>query len=425
VADGGRSAEEREAARRARELRRAQGSADGASSSPLPVDGAATAAPERRVVARPARARRTPPAQRSPTGPRRHSRAVRILAIVALLAVSLVLWFLLALFQPFHGSGHGRVTVTIPRNATTGQIADILDREGVISCAFPSCSFLFELRAKLAGSKLLSGTYHLKHGMTFSEVLTALTTPPPAAPVREVTIVPGETRSHVSALLHSQKVRGSYAAATRHSPVLNPTAYGAPANTPSLEGFLFPDTYQLRVPISISALVADQLKDFKHHFGTVNLSYARSHHLTPYQVLIVGSMVEREAATARDRPLIASVIYNRLRLGMPLQIDATVRYAVNNYSSPITYKQLHSSSPWNTYNHTGLPPTPIDSPSLASIQAAAHPARTNYLYFVVKPCGNGEHAFASNYSQFLQEEQQYQSARSQRGGRSPEHCSKP
>jgi UPF0755 protein len=85
--------------------------------------------------------------------------------------------------------------------------------------------------------------------------------------------------------------------------------------------------------------------------------------------------------------------------------------------------QLHSSSPWNTYVHTGLPPTPIDSPALASIQAAAHPASTNYLYFVVKPCGNGEHAFASSYSQFLQAEQQYQSARSQRGGRSPEHCS--
>jgi UPF0755 protein len=339
--------------------------------------------------------------------------------------VSLVLWFLLALFQPFlHGSGHGRVTVTIPRDATTSQIADILDRAGVITCAFPSCSLLFEIRAKLAGSKLLSGTFQLKHGMTFSDALTALATPPPAAPTRDVTIVPGETRAHVSALLHSQKVSGSYAAATRHSALLNPRAYGAPENTPSLEGFLFPDTFQLRVPISISALVADQLRDFKRHFGTVNLSYARSHHLTPYQVLIVGSMVEREAATARDRPLIASVIYNRLRLGMPLQIDATVRYAVNNYSSPITYNQLHSPSPWNTYNHTGLPPTPIDSPSLASIQAAAHPAQTNYLYFVVKPCGNGEHAFASSYSQFLQEEQQYNTARNQRGGRSPEHCSK-
>src|SRR5581483_9418797 len=176
-------------------------------------------------------------------------------------------------------------------------------------------------------------------------------------------------------------------------------------------------------PISIPALVADQLQDFKRHFSSLNLSYARSHHLTPYDVLIVASLVEGEAATAQDRPLVASVIYNRLRLHMPLQIDATVRYAVNNYTTPITQSQLHSSSPWNTYTHTGLPPTPIDSPSLASMQAAARPANTNYLYFVVKPCGNGSEVFASSYSQFLRYEQQYNTARAQQGGHSPAHCS--
>ena len=198
---------------------------------------------------------------------------------------------------------------------------------------------------------------------------------------------------------------GSYLNATRHSSLLNPRSFGAPAKTPSLEGFLFPDTYQLREPVSIGALVADQLRDFKKHFSTVKLAYARSHHLTAYDVLTIASMIERESATAHDRPLIASVIYNRLRLGMRLQIDATTRYAVNNYTSPLTESQLHSPSPWNTYTHTGLPPTPIDSPSLASIQAAAHPATTKYLYFVVKPCGNGEQVFSSSYSQFLKDEQ--------------------
>jgi len=345
------------------------------------------------------------------------------MAVLALVLVGLVIWFLVALFQPFYGSGQGRVTVTIPHSASTSQVADILDRAGVISCAFPSCSFLFELRAKLDGANILAGTFHLQKGMSFSAVLSALTTAPPPAKVTNLTVIPGETRVHLSKLLHQQGVAGSYLAQTRRSSLLNLTSYGAPAGTPSLEGFLFPDTYQLRAPVSVGALVADQLTDFKRHFATVNLSWARAHHYTAYDVLIVASMVEAEAATEHDRPLIASVIYNRLRLGMPLQIDATVRYAVDNYTSPITVSQLHSSSPWNTYVHTGLPPTPIDSPGLASIQAAAHPASTNYLYFVVKPCGNGEHAFASSYSQFLQEEQQYQSARSQNGGRSPEHCS--
>ncbi|MBV8220150.1 MAG: endolytic transglycosylase MltG, partial [Solirubrobacterales bacterium] len=146
-------------------------------------------------------------------------------------------------------------------------------------------------------------------------------------------------------------------------------------------------------------------------------------HLTPYDVLIIASMVQAEAATARDRPLIASVIYNRLRLGMPLQIDATTRYATGNYTKPLTDAQLSSRSPYNTRIHTGLTPTPIDNPGLASMQAAAHPANTNYLYFVVKPCGNGEQVFTSSYNQFLADAQKYQQARNAHGGNSPERCS--
>ena len=139
-------------------------------------------------------------------------------------------------------------------------------------------------------------------------------------------------------------------------------------------------------------------------------------------MLIIASMVQAEAATAHDRPLIASVIYNRLRLGMPLQIDATTRYATGNYTQPLTAAQLNSKSPYNTRIHKGLPPTPIDNPGLASMQAAAHPANTNYLYFVVKPCGNGEQVFTSNYNQFLADAQKYQSARTANGGKSPERC---
>ena len=139
-------------------------------------------------------------------------------------------------------------------------------------------------------------------------------------------------------------------------------------------------------------------------------------------MLTIASMVQAEAETEHDRPLIASVIYNRLARGMPLQIDATTRYATGNYTRPLTVSQLNSSSPYNTRIHKGLPPTPIDSPGMASIQAAAHPAHSNYLYFVVKPCGNGEHAFASSYTQFQAEVAQYQNARTSRGGRSPEHC---
>jgi cell division protein YceG involved in septum cleavage len=247
----------------------------------------------------------------------------------------------------------------------------------------------------------------------------------PRAVVKEkttnVTIIPGDTRRKLDRLLRSQGVKGSYYKATRSSPLLSPQSYGAPASVHSLEGFLFPDTYNLRQPISMTALVNDQLTEFRKVWPTVNLSYARAHHLTPYDVLIIASMVEGEAATARDRALVASVIYNRLAQGMPLQIDATTRYATGNYTQPLTQKQLHSPSPYNTRIHPGLPPTPIDSPSLASIQAAAHPAQTNYLYFVVKPCGNGTMDFTSSYQQFLADTAAYQQARAKLG-RSPTHC---
>jgi UPF0755 protein len=406
-----RTEEEREAARREREARR-QGGADGGPVRPPRVARAPRAPRAPRARAPRARPRRPGP-------PRRHSRRNRIAASIALVVAAIVVWFCVEIFQPFHGSGHGSVTVVIPPHSGVSAVADRLSRAGVIGS-----SFFFELRATLDGDRgdLRAGTYHLRLGMSYGDVLKILTAVPPAAPVTEVTITPGHTRRQIDGLLRAEGVKGSYYADTRFSRLLDPSSYGAPKGTSSLEGFLFPDTYQVRKPISIPALVADQLTDFKRQFARVNLSYARRHHLTAYDVLIVASMVEGESPTPQDLPKIASVIYNRLRDGMPLQMDSTVRFATGNYSSPITQGQLRSRSPWNTYTHTGLPPTPIDSPSLASIQAAANPARTNYLYFVAKPCGNGASLFASSYKQFLAEEQSYNSARARRGGHSPVKC---
>jgi UPF0755 protein len=133
-------------------------------------------------------------------------------------------------------------------------------------------------------------------------------------------------------------------------------------------------------------------------------------------------MVQGEAQTMHDMPLIASVIYNRLHDHMLLGIDATTRYATGNYTTPLTQSQLHDPSPYNTRVHPGLPLGPINNPGIAAIDAAAHPARTNYLYFVAKPCGNGASAFASNYGQFQRLSEQYQAARARNGGRSPTHC---
>jgi peptidoglycan lytic transglycosylase G len=133
-------------------------------------------------------------------------------------------------------------------------------------------------------------------------------------------------------------------------------------------------------------------------------------------------MIEREAGVAKDRPLISAVIYNRLHQGIPLGIDATLRYRLDNWSRPLRVSELDTNSPYNTRKHQGLPPTPIGSPGLASLKAALAPAKVSYLYYVVKPCGNGAHAFSSTDAQFQRDVAAYNRKREQLGGKDPSHC---
>ena len=358
-----------------------------------------------RMGERPRHRVRRGPHVKLPHGSGRRSVRKRVGAGIALVLAAAAIWFLIELFQPFIGSPHGKIVVRIPHGSTAGSIGDLLERDGVISS-----SFFFNLRASLDGDrgKLYAGTYTLQLGMSYSKVLDVLTTRPKAAPTSELTLTPGKSRLQVQTLLSSQGITGSYVAATRRSPLLDPHAYGAPRSTPDLEGFLFPDTYQLRSPIKVGDLVADQLKEFKQQVAAVNFSYARHKGLTPYDVLIIASMVESETPLPHDRPLVAAVIYNRLRLGMTLGIDATVQYATGNYTKPLTQSQLNSASPYNTRVHAGLPPTPIDSPSLASIKAAAQPAASDALYFVAVPCGHGRSVFTNSNATFLHDSALYQ-----------------
>ena len=153
-----------------------------------------------------------------------------------------------------------------------------------------------------------------------------------------------------------------------------------------IEGFLFPATYAFFSNEPAKRFVRRQLDAFRGAWRHVDMRYARSKNLTPYDVLIIASMIEREVAVPRERKLVAAVIYNRLHLQMPLGIDATLRYGLNiPPTEPITKSDLASSSAYNTSNRLGLPPTPIANPGLASMQAAAHPAKVDYIFFVRKP----------------------------------------
>jgi UPF0755 protein len=348
--------------------------------------------------------------------PRRMPR--RTLLLVAIVLIAGAAWFLSNLYQPFKGDPGARVAVKVPNGATVGQIADLLQRDGVIDS-----SFYFGLRAAIAGQRggLKSGTFTLRKDMSYGDALTALTHNPPPPPVVRVTIPEGLSRREAAPIVEQDGITGDYLTASKRSKALNPHRYGAPKGT-GLEGFLFPATYELRRHATARQLVAEQLAAFKQNLAGIDLRYARSKNLTAYDVVVIASMVEREVAVAKERPLVAAVIYNRLHQGIPLGIDATLRFALHDWTHPLRVSELASTTPYNTRNHQGLPPGPIGNPGLASIKAAAHPAHVGYLFYVVKPGTCGQHAFSSTDAQFQRDVARYNAARDAAGGNSPTKC---
>jgi peptidoglycan lytic transglycosylase G len=381
-----RDAAEREAARRAREAARAGGGYE-------------------------------EPRPQRPSGPRPVRRRRRALLVVAAVAAVVLLWFLVTLFQPFKGDGGRAVAVTIPKGSGVGEIADLLERRGVVSSGF-----LFELRATLSGSRgdLKPGSYRLKEDMSYGAAIDALAKGP-ASNLVNVTIPEGRSRREIAASIAPLGLRGSYLKATTRSPLLDPRRMGG-RRARDLEGFLFPSTYQLRRGAPVKTLVDKQLGAFRTQIAKVDMRAARHVNLTTYDVVTIASLVEREAQVPSERPLIASVIYNRLHENIHLGIDATIRFATGNWSSPLTNTQLQTPSPYNTRRNLGLPPGPIGNPGAASLRAAAHPASTRFLYYVVKPDTCGRHAFSTTYAQFLRDNERYKAARAARGGKSPTKC---
>jgi uncharacterized YceG family protein len=352
----------------------------------------------------------------------------RILGVVVLI---LILLFLNALFQPFHGSGSGHVVVKIPKGSSVGEVGDLLEEKGVISGGFivPG-STLFQARVTLDGkrSSLFAGKFVMQKDMSYGDAIDQLSKEPKgkeaaaAKPgIIEVTIPEGQSRPITAKLVKEDGIKGSYLKATKKSKLLDPAEYGG-KNAKDLEGFLFPDTWQFNTKKPVKNLVALQLQDFKKNIKKVNMKYAKSKNLTVYDVVTIASIIEREAGVPKQRKDVASVIYNRLHEGMTLGMDSTIRFATGNYEKPLTQSELESNSPYNTRTTQGLPPGPINSPGIAAIQAAAHPSKTDYLFFVNNPNSCNELAFAKTEEEFLEDEAKYTKAREKNGGNQPSTC---
>ena len=286
------------------------------------------------------------------------------------------------------GSGAGTTRVVIPPGATFRVAADSLHRAGIVGS-----TRLFRMYASLRGHdrKIRAGTYIMSRGMSWPAVVSALTQG--TGLIRTVTIPEGYAIADIAPLLARTLgvEEDSVLAATRDSAMRErldvPTA--------TLEGYLFPDTYSFPDGTTGRAAVETMVKRFEQVWQPAWDEKLQQMALSRHDIITLASIVEKEAKLPAERPVIAAVYLNRLRIGMRLQADPTVQYALGRHSARLFYKDLRVDSPYNTYEHAGLPPGPIASPGRASIAASVEPAAVPYRYFVAHP--DGHHEFHIDY----------------------------
>jgi uncharacterized YceG family protein len=349
-----------------------------------------------------------PPPQKVP-----HAHMARNVLLLVLAAIILVGgWFLLSVFQPFAGDGKGTgtVPVTIPKGSNVSA-KDVVPN-----------SRKFGWRAKWSGKAedFKAGRYVFASGMSYGAAIDLLAKGPNAGTVT-VSIPEGRSRWETAAQVKDLGLNGDYMTATESSRLINLRRYGAPAGA-TLEGFLFPATYELPSASNVNKLVPQQVRAFQNNIASVNMAYAKKKNLTVFDVVTIASLIDREVSVARERKLVAAVIYNRLKQGIPLGIDATSRFETRNWTEPLTNATLKKDTPYNTRINKGLPPGPIGSPGLASLKAAARPATTGYLYYVANPCKPGTHTFTKTYEEFNAAATRYNAAREKAGNKAPSGC---
>ncbi len=292
------------------------------------------------------------------------------------------------------------IRVVISSGMTATQVGRVLEEEGVIES---SSAFVDLVKSRGSEGKLRPGTYRFASDLELIEVVDALERGEGSSSFK-LTIPEGLAISQTAKLLNEEgTIDGDEYAdlAERPSEFVVPAVGGEVPRVTTLEGLLFPSTYFLLIGDGATELIGAQLAAFEAKTASLPWEKAEALGLTPYEIVIVASLIEKEASIAEERPLISAVIRNRLKEDMTLGIDATVRYAVDKWTGPLTTEDLEVDSPYNTRVVKGLPPTPICSPGLDALRAALEPADVDYLYYVLKDT-EGNHFFTADYEEFLQ-----------------------
>jgi len=288
------------------------------------------------------------------------------------------------------GPGEARI-VAIPDGASTVQIAGVLKREALIRSEF---AFRLAVHRNGMAGKLKAGHYELSPEMSPREIARTIAEGDVATV--KVTIPEGFTARQIAEEIGNAGLCSAGA-------LLDPTVIekvreeNAFVTNDRMEGYLFPDTYVIELGSKPEQIVRQMVDNFRQRVPVGMETELERSRYSLAEIVTIASMIEREARVPKDRPLIAAVVYNRLAKGMRLQIDATVIYALGEHQERLTYRDLKVDSPFNTYQHPGLPPHPICNPGEASLRAALKPAKTDYLYYVARP--DGSHVFTRTYDE--------------------------
>jgi UPF0755 protein len=327
---------------------------------------------------------------------------VLLVLLVVIAAAAAGMWIYARVGEPFRGYQGADQFVEIPAGAGSRAIGDRLVAAGVVRDAL---SFRVGLYISGKGRRLEAGEYRFERAMTPLEVIDKLARGD--VYVINITIPEGLTMAEMGKIFEAQGLGPASAfvtAARDPAPIkaLDPAAR-------DLEGYLFPETYLLPRRTDAARLVRLMTDGFEHVFTQELREAAQARGLTVRQAVTLASIVEKEASRAEERPVVAAVYANRLRIGMALQCDPTVIYALDRagkYTGNLRRDDLAFDSPYNTYRYPGLPPGPIASPGRASLEAAVHPAQVDFLYFVSR--NDGSHAFARTLEEHNQNVQKWQ-----------------
>jgi len=321
-----------------------------------------------------------------------------VLVTTLILLVFLAGWFAInSIFGPNNREDTKEYSIEIKQGLSTVKIAQILAKKKII--ANPKY-FQFYVRLNKLDGKLKAGDYTLSPSMSMEEIVDKLIQGQTIS--YKFTIPEGYTLKQISEVLVSKKLvdEEEFWRVIREEPFSQfEFLADLPKDEKRLEGYLFPDTYIIPKGMSEKQIVEMMLKRFEQVYNQLP---PNSSGLSKRDVVILASLVELESLVDNDRPLIASVFLNRLKIGMKLDSDATLQYIFPERKSRVLYADLEIESPYNTYKYKGLPPGPIGSPGKASLEAVHQPAQSKYFYFVAKKDGSGEHVFAETHNQHIE-----------------------